>query len=66
MVKMVYKGLKHHAIEAKAVQFLSTAAVCGEWKLACTALPMEDSVDSGPFHHLILKTRTLVSDFQGN
>lgn len=59
MVKMLYKGLKHHAIEAKAVQFLSTGSVCGEWKLACTALPMEDSADSGPFYHLILKTGEL-------
>ena len=56
---MVYKGLEHHAIEAQAVQLLSTGAVCGESKLACTALPLENSADSGPFHHLILETGEL-------
>lgn len=58
---MVSKGLKHHAIEAKAAQFLSTGAVCGESKLHSPA-PGEHCV-SGPFHHLILKMGTLVSQF---
>lgn len=60
MVKFVaYKGLKHHALEAKAVQFLSTGAVSEESKPVCTAPPLENSADSGPLHHPILKTGEL-------
>lgn len=56
MVKfMVYKWLKHHAVEGKAVQFLSTGDVHGELKLLHSPA-LENSADPGLFHHLILKT----------
>lgn len=56
MVKFtVNEGLKHHVIEAKAIQFQPTEGVRGEFKLVRGALPLENRADFRPFHHLVLE-----------